>query len=201
MEISRKRLAEIIREEIEEASKPKKGKRKGPEQPGVASADTEPVRQDDTVADGGTVKGPDPNPVPPSNGPSRRLDASELDVAKNGPARAGDEREQDGSTPASNPGDEETGDPDEEHSEQGDEAESGVQDGDDEGDPEPSGAVNDEVSGKTVQAVTIEPKSKVLPGAKEVVLSFNESTDALRILITSTGMVKFFWKGQLHDLP
>lgn len=66
---------------------------------------------------------------------------------------------------------------------------------------EPSGAINDEVSGKTVQAVTIDPKSKVLPGAKEVVLAFNESTDALRILVTPTGMVKFFWRGQLHDLP
>ncbi|HEU5118649.1 MAG TPA: hypothetical protein VFT74_18775 [Isosphaeraceae bacterium] len=66
---------------------------------------------------------------------------------------------------------------------------------------EPSGAVNDEVSGKTVQAVTIEPKSKVLPGAKEVVLAFNESTDTLRILITPTGQVKFFWRGQLHDIP
>lgn len=66
---------------------------------------------------------------------------------------------------------------------------------------EPSGAVNDEVSGKTVQSVSIEPKSKVLPGAKEVVLGFNESTDALRILVTPTGEIKFFWRGQLHDLP
>lgn len=66
---------------------------------------------------------------------------------------------------------------------------------------EPSGAVNDEVSGKTVQAVTIEAQSKILPGAKEVVLAFNETTDPLRILVTPTGMVKFFWRGQLHDLP
>lgn len=81
------------------------------------------------------------------------------------------------------------------------------QDGEDAVDPEgdsgqdPSGAVNDEISGKTVQAVTIEPKSKVLPGAKEVVIAFNESTDTLRILVTSTGQVKFFWRGQLHDIP
>lgn len=66
---------------------------------------------------------------------------------------------------------------------------------------EPSGAVNNEVSGKTLQAVTIEPKSKILPGSKEVVFAFNESTDALRILVTSTGQVKFFWRGQLHDMP
>jgi len=66
---------------------------------------------------------------------------------------------------------------------------------------EPTGAVNDELSGKTVQAITVEPKSKVLPGSKEVVMTFNESTDALRILITPTGMVKFFYRGQLYDLP
>lgn len=66
---------------------------------------------------------------------------------------------------------------------------------------DPSGAVNNEVSGKIVQAITIEPQSKVLPGAKEVVLSFNDSTDALRILVTATGQVKFFWRGQLHDIP
>lgn len=74
-------------------------------------------------------------------------------------------------------------------------------DPDGDGGEDASGAVNDELSGKTVQAITVEPKSKVLPGAKEVVLTFNESTDALRILVTSTGQVKFFWRGQLHDIP
>ncbi len=66
---------------------------------------------------------------------------------------------------------------------------------------EPSGAVNDEMSGKTIQAITIEPESKVLPGAREVVIAVNESTDTLRILITPTQQIKFFWRGQLHDLP
>lgn len=83
----------------------------------------------------------------------------------------------------------------------GDEPDPEAIDADGENGEEPSGAVNDEVSGKTVQAVTIEPKSKVLPGAKEIVIAFNESTDALRILVTPTGSVKFFWRGQLHDLP
>lgn len=66
---------------------------------------------------------------------------------------------------------------------------------------DPSGAVNNEISGKIVQAITIEPQSKVLPGAKEVVMSFNDTTDSLRILITATGQVKFFWRGSLHDVP
>ncbi len=66
---------------------------------------------------------------------------------------------------------------------------------------DPSGAVNNEVSGKIIQAITIEPESKILPGAKEILLSFSDTTDGLRILVTATGQVKFFWRGQLHDLP
>jgi hypothetical protein len=67
---------------------------------------------------------------------------------------------------------------------------------------EGTGAVNDEISGKTVQAITINPKSKVMPGFKEVVLTFNETTDALTILVDeSGGVIKFLWRNQLHDLP
>lgn len=66
---------------------------------------------------------------------------------------------------------------------------------------EPSGEINDDLSGKTMQAISIEPKSKVLPGSKEVILTFNETTDTLRILITGTGQVKFFWRNQLKDMP
>lgn len=74
-------------------------------------------------------------------------------------------------------------------------------DADGEGGEEPSGAVNSDLSGKTVQAISIEPESKILPGSKEIVVTFNESTDALRILVTATANVKFYWRGQLHDLP
>ncbi len=79
-------------------------------------------------------------------------------------------------------------------------------DGDGDGGEEPSGAINEATSGKTVQAVSIEPKSQVLPGAKEIVITFNETSDSLRIQITETGLVKFFWgvpprNGELHDLP
>lgn len=68
-------------------------------------------------------------------------------------------------------------------------------------DAEGSGGLNDQLSGKTVQAITIEPKSKLLPGAKEVVISFNEVTDPLKILITSTGGTKFFYRGKISDIP
>jgi len=74
-------------------------------------------------------------------------------------------------------------------------------DSDGDGGEEPSGVINDEISGKTVQAISIDPDSKILPGAKEIILSFNESTDSLRILCTATGQVKFYWRKQLMDLP
>lgn|SRR5574337_970386 len=187
MKIARQRLAEIIREEIQGlfefsdgSDEPKKSKKKAPADPGVASADTEPSPRDQSVPDGGSVKSADASPVPPAKGSGRGPDPTELDQPKDGPAK----------------GAEETGDDPEASDDEED-----ALDADGDAGEEPSGAVNDEVSGKTVQAITIEPRSKVLPGAKEVVVAFNESTDALRILVTETGEVKFFWRNQLHDLP
>lgn len=72
---------------------------------------------------------------------------------------------------------------------------------DDTGDDEQTGGVSDQVIGKTVQALTIEPKSKLLPGAKEIVVSFKETPDPLRILLTPTGQVKFVYRGKLSDIP
>ncbi len=70
-----------------------------------------------------------------------------------------------------------------------------------EGDDEKTGAVNNEMAGRTIQSISIEPKSKILPGAREIIITTNESTDALRILVTSTGAIKFFHRGQISDLP
>lgn len=77
----------------------------------------------------------------------------------------------------------------------------GAEAGEEEPEATPGGDVNKEVAGKTVQSVTLEPKSKILPGAKEVRLGFNETTDALIVLVTSTGQIKFSYRGQLFDLP
>lgn len=60
------------------------------------------------------------------------------------------------------------------------------------------GKIADEISGKTIQSVTMEPKSKTLPGAQEIVLTFKEIPDPLKILVTKTGVVKFFMRG-LHN--
>lgn len=159
MNITRRRLAEMIESEVREALSEKDDEKKGSKKPTTAAADEEPV-----VNKGNSGGGPDPI----SNSPSPDSTSVSMDDIDDAPEEEDDE---------------EAVDPN------GDAGEN------------PSGAVNDEVSGKTVQAITVEPKSKVLPGSKEVVMTFNESTDALRILVTSTGQVKFFWRGQLHDIP
>lgn len=166
MNISRKRLAEIVAESVQrrlrelyEASDDEGRSKK----PSVASAD------EDEPPDAGGPSSPDATVGSPDVGFPEG--AQEPDEDPDGPAV-------DGSAP----------DP-----------EAIDQDGD--AGEDPSGAVSDDMSGKTIQALSIEPRSQVLPGAKEVLLTFNETTDALRILVTGTGEVKFFWKGQLYDIP
>jgi len=60
------------------------------------------------------------------------------------------------------------------------------------------GKIADEITGKTIQSVTMEPKSKTLPGAIEVNFTFKEIQDPLKILVTKSGQVKFYFKG-LHN--
>lgn len=71
-------------------------------------------------------------------------------------------------------------------------------DGSEDADEVTGGKIADQINGKTVQSVTMEPKSKTLPGAQEIVLTFREIPDPLKILVTKTGSVKFFFKG-LHN--
>jgi hypothetical protein len=61
------------------------------------------------------------------------------------------------------------------------------------------GKISKEIVGKTIQSVTAEPKSKILPGAQEINLTFNESPDPLKILITNSGQVKFYYRNALHN--
>jgi hypothetical protein len=58
--------------------------------------------------------------------------------------------------------------------------------------------LRDQLTGKTVQSITREPKSKILPGAQEIVITWDQVQDPLRILVTKTGDVKFFYRG-LHN--
>lgn len=60
------------------------------------------------------------------------------------------------------------------------------------------GKIADEITGKSVQSITMDPKSKTLPGAQEIVITFRDIPDPLKILVTKTGAVKFFFKG-IHN--
>jgi hypothetical protein len=58
--------------------------------------------------------------------------------------------------------------------------------------------LNDELSGKTVQSITMEPKSKMMPGAIEIVLTFDQTPDPFKILVGKSGKVVFYYRG-LHN--
>jgi hypothetical protein len=73
-----------------------------------------------------------------------------------------------------------------------DEADGGEEEGGEES------KISKELPGKIIQSITAEPKSKVMPGAMEVVITFNDTPDPFRILIPKSGVPKFFWKG-LHN--
>ena len=62
------------------------------------------------------------------------------------------------------------------------------------------GKIADEVTGQTVQSLTMDPKSKIMPGAQEIVITFREKPDPLRILIGKTGIVKFYYRGLHNEL-
>jgi hypothetical protein len=63
---------------------------------------------------------------------------------------------------------------------------------------EEEGTVAGELNGKTVDKISVDEDSKIMPGATEIVFTFRENPDALRILITKTGKVKYFYRG-LHN--
>lgn len=64
---------------------------------------------------------------------------------------------------------------------------------DGEAEPE-AGQLSTELEGKRIQSVTQEPKSQLVPGASEIVVTFAEVPDPLRIIVTKTGAVRFFYK-------
>lgn len=64
---------------------------------------------------------------------------------------------------------------------------------------DPGSELASEISGKVLTGVQDVKKSKTLPGARELVLTFKDSNQPLRILITRSGVVKFLFKGKLHN--
>ncbi len=53
--------------------------------------------------------------------------------------------------------------------------------------------------GKTIKEVTLIEKSDMFPGSKELIITFNEISDPLKVIITKTGEVKFFFR-KLSDI-
>lgn len=64
--------------------------------------------------------------------------------------------------------------------------------------PEDTKKVSDELVGKTVQSITANPKSKLMPGAMEIVIQFDQIPEPLKILIGKSGTVKYYFRG-LHN--
>lgn len=120
-------------------------------------------------------------PEPPSKRP--------VSPSKDGePDEIGPEDTEEEDIPALEPGDEPKSD---------DELEKDVS-GEDDGNEE-TGGIGDEIVGKTIQSMTMDPESEILPGAQEITVTFRDSPDPLKILITKTGQVKLFYHGGLHN--
>lgn len=75
-----------------------------------------------------------------------------------------------------------------------------VNDNEEDADEVTGGKIADEIAGKTVQSITMDPKSKLLPGAQEIVVTFDQIPDPLRILVNKTGQVKFYFRGLHNEL-
>jgi len=61
------------------------------------------------------------------------------------------------------------------------------------------GDISDSIVGKSVQSVTMEPESKMMPGAREITIQFESDPHPLKILLGKSGMIKFHYKGSLHN--
>ncbi len=61
------------------------------------------------------------------------------------------------------------------------------------------GGIADDVSGKRIQSIVLSKDSKVMPGAQELVISFDEIPDPLRVVITKSGLVKYFFRGTISN--
>ena len=61
-------------------------------------------------------------------------------------------------------------------------------------------SLSNELSNKIIQSITFEPKSKIIPGAQEVVLTFGDTPDPFKILIQKTGKIAYYYRGLRNTL-
>lgn len=171
MKITRDRLGQIIREEVVRMIR-----EADKDEPGAELADAEQDSKGKKDAKPAEKK---PAPPAPKKSPgAHKKDAGDPAAAGGGnvlPAEeepADDELEQDVADPAAT------------------EDESEVT----------GGKIANTVTGKTIQSMSMEPKSKIVPGAKEMVITFDQITDPLRVIITKQGEVKFYFRGLHNEL-
>ena len=74
----------------------------------------------------------------------------------------------------------------------------------DQGDPgqeeKPEGGdISNDIVGRSVQSISYSPESKMMPGASEVTIQFEEIPHPLKILIGKSGMIKYHFKGSIHN--
>lgn len=169
MKIPKKRLAEIIREELALHVKALN----------EAGADVQDAHQDTKDKEDKGQKDKQKSQDDPDYGGSPKSNSPQTPKPDDGP----------------NPNEQPEGeDPNDQELEKNTDAEDT-----DEKEADAKKKLGDQLTGKSIQSVTQEPKSKVLPGAQEIVVTFDNSTDPLRILVTKTGQVKFYYAGALHN--
>jgi len=180
MRIKKSRIVEIVREELAlhiremlEAGDDEEEKKGGPS---TVGADKDNDNQE---------------PDAPADDVAPKVGAEKGPEAPDGDAPAGGDEEQDAEVPA-------TPDPSDDELSK-DMADDETDDGEDEVDDETGGDISDEITGKTIQSMTFQPESKMMPGAAEITIQFDEIPHPLTILIGKSGMVKYHFKGALHN--
>jgi hypothetical protein len=74
-------------------------------------------------------------------------------------------------------------------------------DGDGDAGTDIDGEVAEQIMGRVVENLTLEPESDLMAGCREIVLTFSDSPDILRMLVDKVGNIVFFLNGQPYDRP
>lgn len=175
MKIPRAQLEQIIREEV---AAHLGSLFEGPKVD-VADAQTDQKSKEDKNAKAAKAKEKSPENKPDKD--AKNAKAKEADHPENTPEKdvGADPADQDLESEPDDTGDEEKA-------------------AEDEAGPEDTNKVSDELVGKTVQSITANPKSKLMPGAMEIVIQFDQIPEPLKILIGKSGTVKYYFRG-LHN--
>ncbi len=59
--------------------------------------------------------------------------------------------------------------------------------------------VNKSIAGNVVSGVTSVPKSQIMPGYTEISVNFDGGKSPLKILVGSSGTIKYFYNGKIYN--